>query len=318
MIKLFNINNYQIDTSKLGNLLHGEIVEEFEQAFAEYVGAKYACFANSASSLIYLSLNGLNSDPNTPNSTIKIPSIIPLVVPNVIISSGNNIEFYDDIDWVGNAYKLHDGIWDSAQQVTRNQYKQMAQPDDVMIFSFYPTKPVGSCDGGMVVGDNKDKIDHYRTMVLNGTRMNEDNWDREHVAMGYKMHGNSLQAHMANENLKTLDDKNSTLEEIRLTYNDALGYNNTSNHLYRVRVKDNRSFLDKMKDQGIQCGIHYEAFHKNPLTHHSNFYLRYRNRRPLEKSELEERQTVSIPFHEKLNNEEIKYVIDNIIRSQDE
>tara|TARA_R110000823_G_scaffold7357_2_gene26907 strand:+ start:425 stop:1360 length:936 start_codon:yes stop_codon:yes gene_type:complete len=305
MIKLFNINNYQIDTAKLGNLLHGEIVEEFEQAFAEYVGAKYACFANSASSLIYLSLKGLNS-------TIKIPSIIPLVIPNVIINSGNNIEFYDDIDWVGSAYKLHDGIWDSAQQVTRNQYKDLANPDDVMIFSFYPTKPIGSCDGGMVVGDNKDKIDHYRTMALNGTKMNEDNWNREHVAMGYKMHGNSLQAYMANENLKKLDEKNSILEEIRLAYNDALGYNNTSNHLYRVRVKDNRSFLDNMKDQGIQCGIHYAAFHKHPLTNHCHLYLHYRNRQPLKKSELEEQQTVSIPFHEQLKNKEIEHIIENI------
>jgi len=318
MIKLFNINNYQIDTAKLGNLLHGEIVEEFEQAFAEYVGAKYACFANSASSLIYLSLNGLNSDPNTPNSTIKIPSIIPLVVPNVIINSGNNIEFYDDIDWVGNAYKLHDGIWDSAQQVSRNQYKQMAQGDDVMIFSFYPTKPVGSCDGGMVVSDNKEKIDHYRTMVLNGTRMNEDNWNREHVKMGHKMHGSSIQAHIANENLKKLDEKNSILEEIRLNYNDALGYNNTSNHLYRIRVKDNKSFLKKMRKQGIQCGIHYAAFHKNPLTHHCHFYLRYRNRNALEKSELEEQQTVSIPFHEKLKSKEIKYIIDRIIGTKND
>ena len=318
MIKLFNINNYQIDTAQLGNLLHGEIVEEFEQAFAEYVGAKYACFANSASSLIYLSLSGLNSDPNTPNSTVKIPSIIPLVVPNVIISSGNNIEFYDDIDWVGNAYKLHDGIWDSAQEVTRNQYKDLAEPNDVMIFSFYPTKPVGGCDGGIIVGDNKEKIDHYSTMTLNGTRMNEDNWNREHIAMGHKMHGSSIQAYMANQNLKKIESKNSILEEIRLTYNNALGYNNTSNHLYRIRVKDNRSFLLKMKNQGIQCGIHYEAFHKNPLTYHSNFYLRYRNRRPLEKSELEERQTVSIPFHEKLNSEEIQYIIDKIKGSKND
>lgn len=302
MIKLFNINNYQIDTAKLGNILHGEIVDQFEQAFAEYVGAKYACFANSASSLIYLSLKGLNS-------TIKIPSIMPLVVPNVIINSGNNIEFYDDVDWVGSAYKLHDGIWDSAQQVTRNQYRDLAKPDDVMIFSFYPTKPVGSSDGGMIVSDNKEKIDHYKMMVLNGTRMNEDNWNREHVEVGYKMHGNSLQAHIANENLKKLDSKNSTLEEIRLTYNDALGYSNTSGHLYRIRVKDNRSFLKKMSDNGIQCGIHYAAFHKSPLVE---------NKQSLQRSEQEEIETVSIPFHEKLNSKEIQYIIDNITRSQNE
>ena len=302
MIKLFNINNYQIDTSKLGNLLHGEIVEEFEQAFAEYVGAKYACFANSASSLIYLSLKGLNS-------TIKIPSIMPLVVPNVIINSGNNIEFYDDVDWVGSAYKMHDGIWDSAQQVNRNQYRDLAEPDDVMIFSFYPTKPVGSSDGGMIVSDNKEKIDHYKMMVLNGTRMNEDNWNREHVAIGYKMHGNSLQAYIANENLKKLDSKNSMLEEIRLTYNKALGYSNTSGHLYRIRVEDNRSFLKQMLGEGIQCGIHYAALHKSPLI---------KNTQSLEKSEQEEKQTISIPFHEKLKSKDIEHIIHNIKRKQND
>ena len=39
MINLFHINNYTIDTSKFSNLLHDSIVQEFECAFAEYVGA---------------------------------------------------------------------------------------------------------------------------------------------------------------------------------------------------------------------------------------------------------------------------------------
>lgn len=108
MINLFHIPQHTINTSEFSHLLHDEIIEEFEQAFAEYVGAKYACFANSASSLLYLSLRKRNT-------TVKIPSIIPPVVPNVIVNSGNNIEFYDDIDWVGDMYQIHDGIWDSAQ-----------------------------------------------------------------------------------------------------------------------------------------------------------------------------------------------------------
>ena len=226
MIQLFNINNYQIDTSELGNLLHGEIVEEFEQAFADYVGAKYACFANSASSLIYLSLKDLNT-------TVKIPSIMPPVVPNMIINSGNKIEFYDDIDWVGNMYQLHPGIWDSAQRVSRNQYSQVAQGTDVMIFSFYPTKPVGSCDGGMIVSNNQYTIDKYRAMVLNGTKPSKNAWEREQTMFGYKMHGSSIQAKIAYENFKKLDDKKNKLNDIRNVFNTELGYNNLSLHLYR-------------------------------------------------------------------------------------
>ena len=91
MINLFNIPNHIIDTSKLGHLLHGEAVEKFETAFAEYVGASHACFANSASSLMYIALRSLNT-------TIRLPSIMPRVVPNVIINTKNRLEFYDDID----------------------------------------------------------------------------------------------------------------------------------------------------------------------------------------------------------------------------
>ena len=305
MIQLFNINNYQIDTSELGNILHGEIVEEFEQAFAEYVGAKYACFANSASSLLYLSLKKLNT-------TVKIPSIMPPVVPNVIVNSGNKIEFYDDIDWVGDMYQLHPGIWDSAQRVARNQYSKFSNCDtDTMIFSFYPTKPVGSCDGGMIVSNNEYTIDRFKAMVLNGTKASRNAWEREQIMLGYKMHGNSIQAKIAHENLKKLDKKNSILEEIRLVFNESLGYNNKSNHLYRIRVKDNSRFIKRMKDVGIQCGIHYKAFHKNDLLKNITEY------KEMPKSELEEKQTVSIPFHERLTKMDINYIIDNIRKFND-
>tara|TARA_R110000824_G_scaffold105573_1_gene249801 strand:- start:2881 stop:3795 length:915 start_codon:yes stop_codon:yes gene_type:complete len=304
MIQLFNINNYQIDTSELGNILHGEIVEEFEQAFAEYVGAKYACFANSASSLIYLSLKDLNT-------TVKIPSIMPPVVPNMIVNSGNKIEFYDDIDWVGNMYQLHPGIWDSAQRVSRNQYSQVAEGTDVMIFSFYPTKPVGSCDGGMIVSDNKYTIDKYKAMVLNGTKPSKNAWEREQIMFGYKMHGSSIQARIAYENFKKLDDKKNKLNDIRNVFNTELGYNNLSLHLYRIRVKDNSKFIERMKNVGIQCGIHYKAFHKSPLLKNIAKF------KPMPKSEIEEKQTVSIPFHEQLTQIEINYIIENIRKFND-
>ena len=80
MIKLFNVNHYEIDTSRFSNLLHDEVVTDFEHKFAEYVGAKHACSANSASSLLFLALSKLST-------TISIPSTIPPVVPNVIINA---------------------------------------------------------------------------------------------------------------------------------------------------------------------------------------------------------------------------------------
>ena len=145
MINLFNINNYTIDTSKYDSLLNDSIVEDFENKIASYVGAKYACSVHSATMAIFLSLI------DKKNLTVEIPTIIPPVVPNAILCAGQKITYRDDIDWVGSSYVLHDfgdyKIIDSAQQLEKNQFSKQANDSDLMIFSFYPTKPVGSVDG---------------------------------------------------------------------------------------------------------------------------------------------------------------------------
>jgi len=296
MINLFNINNYVVDTSSFNNLLHGDIVCEFEQAFAEYVGAKHACFANSASSLLFLSLLKYKT-------TIRLPSTIPPVVPNVVINTGNKIQFYDDISWVGGVYHLHENIFDSAQEVSKNQYRDYANEEALVIFSFYPTKPVGGCDGGMIVSNSRDEIDWYRMMVLNGMNYSSNNWERKQIAAGYKMHGNSIQAYVAYENLKKLEHKNNRLDEIRGHYNDELGYSNTSRHLYRIRVDNNSQCSDMMKQEGIVCGVHYRHCHDRDF---------YGFGDPLPASEIESEQTVSLPFHEKLSKSERNKVIANV------
>ena len=294
MINLFHINNHKIDTSILGNLLHGSIVTEFEENFASYVGAKYACSANSASSLLFLSLLKYNT-------TITIPSTIPIVVPNVIVNTGNKIEFDDDIDWVGNCYHLHDNIFDSAQQVSKNQYANLQDNNAIMIFSFYPTKPVGGCDGGMVVSNNKQIIEWYKMMTLNGMSFDEANWNRVQYAAGYKMHATSIQAYVANENLKRLDAKNERLQDILESYNNHFGLTNRSKHLYRINVNDNKAFIQEMKKHNIICGIHYEHCHDKQFYNWNGGIL------PL--SEAESTTTVSLPFHEMLTDSEIETVI---------
>ena len=159
MINLFNINNHIIDTSKYSNLLHDGIVTEFEKTIADYVGAKYAVSFSSATNAIFLAL--LNK-----KTIITVPSMIPPVVLNAIITSGNSHNFRDDVNWVGDSYILHDfgnyKIVDSAQKVEENQFKKECNDNDLMVFSFYPTKPIGSCDGGMIVSNDLDKIIELR------------------------------------------------------------------------------------------------------------------------------------------------------------
>jgi dTDP-4-amino-4,6-dideoxygalactose transaminase len=301
MIKLFNIPNYKINTKNFNHFLHDTVVEEFENNFCNLVGAKYACSFNSATNAIFLSL--LNN-----NTTISIPSIIPPVVCNAIITSGNSINFVDDIDWVGDSYILHEfddyKIIDSAQKVEKNQFIKEANDNDLMIFSFYPTKPIGSCDGGIIVSNDLEKITWLKEACLNGMTYSKNNWERKIKFPGFKMYMNSIQCFIANKNLKKLEKKNKKLETIKYKFNSAFNLNNTSNHLYRININNRDILINHLNESGIQTGIHYSACHTNSV---------YKvNDKILEKSEKEEKTTVSIPFHEKLKDKEIKFIIDRV------
>ncbi len=308
MIELFNINNHIIDTSEFSNLLHDDIVVEFEKKIADYVGAKYACSVNSATNAIYLSL--LNK-----GVTVNLPSIIPPVVANAILTSGNDIEFIDNVNWVGNSYVLHEfsdyKIIDSAQKLKKNQFKKECNPQDLMIFSFYPTKPLGGSDGGMIVTDDYEKYKWFKEAVLNGTTYSDDSWGRDISFPGYKMYMNSIQAKILLNNFKFFNKKMRVLKKLVNTYNEEFGYNNTSQHLYRIEVVNNEKFIRNMKNVGILCGIHYSALHFNPI--YTNNNCGYENIHfDCPKSEEIQKRTVSLPMNETLSFLELEYIIDKV------
>ena len=298
MINLFNINNYQINTSDYSNFLHDKKVTEFEEKIAEFVGAKYAVSFNSATSAIFLLLLGKNI-------TVKVPSIIPPVVINAIITSGNKYDFYDDTKWVGNSYILHTfedyKVVDSAQKLDKDQFKNECNPEDLMIFSFYPTKPIGSCDGGMIVSDDLNKILHLKEMALNGMSFSENNWDRKIKFPGYKMYMNSIQCDIAIKNFEKYESKLERLSYIRDYYNKNLSLNNVSSHLYRINTNNRDLLINKLKENKIQSGIHYTSLHN-----HDVYKI---NDDILPNSENESLTTLSIPFHEKLTNSDIEKII---------
>jgi dTDP-4-amino-4,6-dideoxygalactose transaminase len=303
MINLFNINNYTIDTSNFNSFLSDPVVEEFENEIASYVGAKYACSIHSATMAIFLCL--LEQE----FTEVEIPTIIPPVVPNAILCAGHSLSYRDDIDWVGSAYTLHKfsnyKIIDSAQQLSKDQFKEQANKEDLMIFSFYPTKPVGSIDGGMIVSDDKDKIDRLKILSRYGMTTDNDSWKRKIVLPGWKMYMNSIQAQVGLNNFHKLEEKEKRLREIREEYNSAFNIDNVSSHLYRLRVDDRDQFINTMQNQGIQCGVHYSTVHNIDC-------YRVKNNTSLDRSNQEAKNTVSIPFNESLTDEQVKYIIDSV------
>ena len=298
MIQLFEIKNHVLDTVNYENLLHGEIVNELESKIAEYVGAKYAVSLNSASSAIFLSLLNVKV-------TINIPSMIPPVVLNAIINTDNKYNFIDNTNWVGDSYVLHDfgdyKIVDSAHKLHKNQFKAECNDDDLLIFSFYPTKPVSGIDGGIIVSNNKKRIDYLRCLSKNGTTLEEGSWDKAIKFPGYKMYMNSLQAQFIINNLNEYEQKLDKINSIREIYNNHLELTNTSDHLYRIHVQERDTLRKNLQNQKIMTGIHYKTLHNHTV-------YKMRENTVLLRSEQDDKTTLSIPFHENLTVSQIHYI----------
>jgi len=83
----------------------------------------------------------------------------------------------------------------------------------------------------------------------------------------------------------------------------------TSRHLYRINVKDNLKFMQYMGDNGVSCGIHYDALHMNPIYKNQNINL--------PKSELDAKTKISIPYNEKLTLIDLQKITE-LINNYDE
>ena len=97
------------------------------------------------------------------------------------------------------------------------------------------------------------------------------------------------------------------LEKVRDFYNKSLGYKNTSNHLYRIQVEKRAEFMSKMKERKIVTGIHYACAHL--MSAYSDCKLEGKS---LKSSEDISKTTVSIPFNEKLKDNDLEYIIESI------
>jgi dTDP-4-amino-4,6-dideoxygalactose transaminase len=115
---------------------------------------------------------------------------------------------------------------------------------------------------------------------------------------------NSIQSQICLNNFETFEEKMNSLSRIVDIYNKELGYNNTSLHLYRIKVTDNQKFINQMRRENIICGIHYLALHTNRI---------YNNKlSECPESQKLSKMTVSLPMNENLTDGGIDYIISKI------
>lgn len=132
------------------------MVEMFEEAMAEYGGARYGVAVESCSMALYLAckFRGVKS--------VTIPARTYISVPAAIIHAGGSVEFVDE-PWQG-AYRLEPyDITDSALRLRRGMYD-----GGLYCVSFHARKllPIGR--GGMILTDEPVAAEWFRRMRFDG------------------------------------------------------------------------------------------------------------------------------------------------------
>jgi dTDP-4-amino-4,6-dideoxygalactose transaminase len=288
----------------IGNLGSGKIVKELEERFAEYVGSKFAVAVHSCTDALFLSLKYSCKDNNfLLPIEVEIPSMTVPLVANTIIHCGGHIKFADEYNWVGHHYELKPyKIIDSAHEVSKDEFKHYSD-DTLMCFSFYPTKPVSSCNGGMICTNNEKAVEWIRKARFygrnSGNEVVKNSWEYDIEFAGWKMDMSEVQAAIALEQLKKLPDLSLKRQSVVDHYNVLLEEHNTSLYLYRINVNQRDLFIQYMKSAGVECGVHFKPLH---------LMKAYEGLIYLPKTELVGEMTVSLPLYDSLTNNQIEYI----------
>ena len=289
---------------KSGFIGLGNIVFEFEKELADYVGSKHVVALDSCTSAIFLSLK---YEAEQGLKEVSIPSMTVPLVANACLEAGLRIKFNGQTDWVGSAYGITlSNVVDSAHQLQRGQYKDFKGKK--LCFSFYPTKTIGSADGGAIATDDEKFASWVRSVSTYGRDQKShrgNSWDYDVQMFGYKRHYTNLQAAICLEQLRRLDATNARRKRIVDIYNKALGYNNKSDYLYRISMEDRDGFNQYALKNGVECGVHFKPLHL--MTPFKNIPMPKEDKVNVEKAY---KKTVSLPFFDTMTDEEVIKVID--------
>lgn len=199
-----------VDSLTTGWLGTGPKVMRFEEAFKEYVEAKYAVAVNSCTAALHLAL--LVIDLPTDAEVITTPLTFTATAASIIHAGANPIfvdvdqtsmnittEFIEpaitektkaiipvhfagrpcnmkNITELSGRYGLRI-IEDAAHAIEAvSQGKKIGSIGDLTCFSFYVTKNIVTGEGGMVTTNNEEYAEKIKVMALHG--MTKDAWHR--------------------------------------------------------------------------------------------------------------------------------------------
>ncbi len=343
------IDNAIQNILETANFIKGKAVHDFEQAFADYVGAQYCIGVGNGTDALILALKAIGTGigdevitvPNTFIATVEAIVAVganPVLTdidyetytmePEVLAQSITKdtkaiipVHLYgmpcnmDAIMEVATQYKLK-VICDGAQ-AHGAQYKQfpIGMYGDVTTYSFYPGKNLGAFgDGGAVVTNDEEIANRIRMLADHG-RIDK----YQHQFYGYNSRLDAIQAAILSVKLNYLEKWNKRRKEIAAIYNQKLA---TIKDMSLISIPNyaepvwhiypiELSRRDELQQYLLNRGIQTGIHYPVPITHQPAG----QNIKALchyGKLEIMSRRILSLPMCPEMSNDMVYYVVENI------
>jgi perosamine synthetase len=341
---------------KSGWLAHGPNNHEFEKMFAALVGVPHAVSLNSCASALFLAVHAAGI-----TGEIILPSFTFVASANAVVTGGARCVFAD-IDYdtccldVAHLEALitprteaimpvHFGgqaadmpriaalaqkhglkiIEDSAEAIGATCAGKQTGSWGTGCWSFYPTKNIGTGEGGMLTTTDAALAEKARAIAGHGVasttwarEKKEKPWLRAATFAGFNFRMSNLQAALGVVQMKKLPHMNAARRKHAAQYNGALDRDffdlpveapgrQHVYQMYTVKLKsiDRTAFLAELRQRGIGATVHFD-----PPVHTQPYYAETLGFGKLHLPFTEKvcASIVTLPMYPSMTNDDVDYV----------
>ena len=201
-------------------------------------------------------------------------------------------------------------------------YKNKAEVHycDIYTTSFFPAKPLGCFgDGGAVLTNNSELAKKIKMLRVHGQNKR---YHHKYIGLGARM--DTIQAAIVNVKLKYYKQDFEKRNKVAQKYNEMLRNSDiilptiksdrsTPWAQYSIRIKNRDEIQHKLKEAGIPTAVHYPI----PLHLQECFkYLGYK-KGDFPVAERVSQEIMSLPMNPDLSDEEIEYIVKEVINATD-
>jgi perosamine synthetase len=337
----------------------GPKIQAFEDALAKYVGAKFAVGVNSGTSALHLAVIAagigegdevitpsfsfiasancvlyergapvfVDIDPLTGNMDPALiePAITGRTKAILAVHAFGQPADMDPILAIARKYNLV--VIEDACESLGAEYKgrQTGTMGEAATFAFYPNKQMTTGEGGMIVTDNEEWANLFRSLRNQGRDV-FDEW-LNHTRLGYNYRLDELSAALGLVQMQRLDELLAKREQVAAWYNERLDEipglhkphivdttTRMSWFVYVIRCDDDvdrNALMAALKAHGVPTRPYFTPIHLQPF-YQERFGIR-RGELPL--TEKAGDTFMALPFSSIMTEAQVDYVCQQLVAS---